>query len=408
MTRASPIAPFLLATLLAAPVLPAAASDAAAVLAERARTLVGADQGVCVETEDGRVLVSQAAARAVHPASVSKLPTTLALLRRLGPDHRFTTRFLATGPLRDGVVDGDLVVEADGDPFFVDENALLVAQALKARGVRRIAGELLLRGPLIFDWSTEGVASRLQRALSGGASEEAWAALRAASGGEIASGSPALAFGAERRAASAGAAPLAIHRSEPLVPLVKALNGYSNNVFHPFAASAGGMEVVEKIARESVPAQMRGEIILSNGAGAGASNRLSPRAAVALLRALAAELARHGLGLADVLPVSGIDSGTLLHRLDGPGERGVIAGKTGTYGDYGASALAGAYRSRERGVVYFAVLNHGVPVPQARERQDAFARALLQELPGEPWPYVRNEAPAFTRAQVQAEQGARP
>ena len=407
MTRACRLVPFMLATLLAAPVLPAAAGDAAAVLAERARTLVGADQGVCVETEDGRVLVSQAAARAVHPASVSKLPTTLALLRRLGPDHRFTTRFLATGPVRDGVVDGDLVVEADGDPFFVDENALLVAQALKARGVRRIAGELLLRGPLILDWSTEGVASRLQRALSGGASEEAWAALRAASGFEAASGPPALAFGAERRAPSVGAAgallPLVLHRSEPLVPLVKALNGYSNNVFHPFAASAGGMEVVEKIARESVPAQMRGEIILSNGAGAGASNRLSPRATVALLRALAAELARHGLGLADVLPVSGIDSGTLLHRLDGPGERGVVAGKTGTYGDYGASALAGAYRSRERGVVYFAVLNHGVPVPQARERQDAFARALLQELPGEPWPYVRNEAPAFTRAQVQAE-----
>jgi D-alanyl-D-alanine carboxypeptidase/D-alanyl-D-alanine-endopeptidase (penicillin-binding protein 4) len=404
MTRVSRLFTALLATLLAAPALPAAAGDAAAVLTERARTLVGADQGVCVETEDGKVLVSQAAARAVHPASVSKLPTTLALLRRLGPDHRFTTRFLATGPLRDGVVDGDLVVEADGDPFFVDENALLVAQALKARGVRRIGGELVLRGPLIFDWSTEAVASRLQRALSGGASEEAWAALRAASGFEAASGPPALAFGAERRAPSAGALlPLALHRSEPLVPLVKALNGYSNNVFHSFAASAGGMDVVEKIARESVPAQMRGEIILSNGAGAGASNRLSPRAAVALLRALAAELARHGLGLADVLPVSGIDSGTLFHRLDGPGERGVIAGKTGTYGDYGASALAGAYRSRERGVVYFAVLNHGVPVPQARERQDAFARSLLQELPGEPWPYVRNEAPAFTRAQVQAE-----
>jgi D-alanyl-D-alanine carboxypeptidase/D-alanyl-D-alanine-endopeptidase (penicillin-binding protein 4) len=352
-------------------------------------------------------MVSQAAARAVHPASVSKLPTTLALLRRLGPDHRFTTRFLAAGAVRDGSLDGDLVVEAEGDPFFVDENALLVAQALEARGVRRVVGALELRGPLIFDWSTEAVASRLQRALSGGASEEAWAALRAASGGEAASGPPALTFGAERRAPSAGASgpllPLVLHRSEPLVPLVKALNGYSNNVFHPFAERAGGMEVVEKIARESVPAPMRGEIILTNGAGAGASNRLSPRAVVALLRALAAELALHGLALADVLPVSGVDSGTLLHRLDGPGERGVVAGKTGTFGDYGASALAGAYRSRERGIVYFAVLNHGIPVPQARERQDAFARALLQELPGEPWPYQRSEAPAFTRAQVETQ-----
>ncbi len=384
--------------------LPAAARDVAAELGAQARTLVGADQGVYVETEAGEVLVSQAAARAVHPASVSKVPTTLALLRRLGPEHRFTTRFLAEGPVREGAIAGDLVVEADGDPFFVDENALLVAQALSGRGVRRVGGELVLRGPLIFDWSADTVAPRLQRALAGGAPEEAWAAVRSARGEAAGSEAPALAFGAVRPAAAEGGlVPLVVHRSEPLVPLVKALNGYSNNVFHPFAARAGGIDVVERIARESVPAPMRGEIILTNGAGAGATNRLSPRAAVALLRALAAELSKHGLGLADVLPVAGVDSGTLQRRLDGPGERGVVAGKTGTYGDYGASALVGAYRSRAQGMIYFAVLNHGVPVPKARERQDAFARALLQELPGEPWPYEPSAAPAFTRAQVQAE-----
>src|SRR5262249_17394448 len=53
---------------------------------------VGADQGVFVEAEDGRVLASVVADRAVHPASVTKVATTLALLERLGPDHRFETR----------------------------------------------------------------------------------------------------------------------------------------------------------------------------------------------------------------------------------------------------------------------------------------------------------------------------
>jgi D-alanyl-D-alanine carboxypeptidase len=60
-------------------------------LAVAARTILGADQGVYIETSSGTVLLAQAASTSVHPASVSKVPTTLALLRKLGPDHRFIT-----------------------------------------------------------------------------------------------------------------------------------------------------------------------------------------------------------------------------------------------------------------------------------------------------------------------------
>ena len=45
------------------------------------------------------------------------------------------------------------------------------------------------------------------------------------------------------------------------------------------------------------------------GAGAGTANRLSPRAAVALLGALMDELARHGDDLTAAIPVSGVDPG---------------------------------------------------------------------------------------------------
>jgi len=47
-----------------------------------------------------------------------------------------------------------------------------------------------------------------------------------------------------------------------------------------------------------------------------------------------------------------------------------VVGKTGTFGDYGASALVGAISTSDQGTVYFAILNHGVPVPEARRRQD--------------------------------------
>ncbi|MBK6740315.1 MAG: D-alanyl-D-alanine carboxypeptidase [Haliea sp.] len=56
-----------------------------------------------------------------------------------------------------------------------------------------------------------------------------------------------------------------------------------------------------------------------------------------------------------------MDEGTLKKRLAGPNGEGLVVAKTGTYGDYGACALTGALRT-QNGPVYFAILNHGVPV----------------------------------------------
>src|SRR5262249_39200416 len=131
----------------------------------------------------------------------------------------------------------------------------------------------------------------------------------------------------------------------------------------------------------------------------GKTNRMSPRAAVALLHALEQELARHGETLADVLPVSGIDPGTLRERL--PEHPRFVVGKTGTFGSVGASALAGVLHTRNHGTVTFAVLNHGVPVPEARRRQDAFVRALIAATDAEPWPYEAPTRPAYLQAIVE-------
>src|SRR5262245_62145082 len=90
----------------------------------------GAGQGVYAQAEDGTVLVAQVDDRAVHPASVTKVATTLAMLERLGPDHRFETRVLAAGDVTDGRLKGDLVVEGGNDPYFVYESAFLVLRRL--------------------------------------------------------------------------------------------------------------------------------------------------------------------------------------------------------------------------------------------------------------------------------------
>jgi len=373
-------------------------------LGSLARSILGANQGVYVESADGSVLVAQADSVPVHPASVSKVPTTLALLHRLGPEYRFITTFAATGPVRDGLIEGDLVADGGGDPYFVDENALLVAQRLNESGVRRVTGVLRVRGALLFNWQADGVAAPLQQALSGNTSVTAWTTVQALS--PALQVPPAVQFAGAAPSAGSGtgdalaARPLVIHRSQPLLSLIKSLNDYSNNIFKPLADAAGGIGSVEGLARQSVPETMRSEIILGDGAGTDPRNRLSPRAAVHLLQALERELAVSGHTLVDVLPVSGIDAGTLHDRLNGPDESGRIVGKTGTFGDYGASALIGAVPTTDRGTVYFAILNHGVPVSEARRRQDRFLRALLARLSTSPWPYQPDLRPAVARAEA--------
>ncbi|MDQ3557577.1 MAG: D-alanyl-D-alanine carboxypeptidase/D-alanyl-D-alanine-endopeptidase, partial [Gemmatimonadota bacterium] len=84
------------------------------------------------------------------PASNVKLLTGAAALETLGPDFRFRTRVAATGPVRDGVLRGDLVVRGGGDPtisgrFHPDPRAVFRAWAdsLASRGVRRITGRIV-------------------------------------------------------------------------------------------------------------------------------------------------------------------------------------------------------------------------------------------------------------------------
>jgi len=387
-------------------------------LAAAARSILGSDQGVYVESTDGTVLVAQAADRPVHPASVSKVPTTLALLRKLGPKHRFVTTFSSSGRILDGTLYGDLSVASDGDPSLVDEDALLVAERLKQLGIQRVAGTLHARSALIFDWQNDSDATLLRRALSGLTPLAAWTAVHGleslnTAGTATSSASPGIRFTTATTQPATSAAgirgtelldekTLVTHRSQPLLSLVKSLNDYSNNIIKSFADAAGGVAAVEAIARSAVPAQMSAEITLGDGAGTDPSNRLSPRVAVKLLRALEGELASTGHTLPDILPVSGVDDGTLRDRLNGVGEAGHVVGKTGTFGDYGASALIGAIPTTDRGTVYFAILNHGVPVPQARLRQDRFVRAMLVRLHSVSWNYQRDPRPAIARAQVLA------
>jgi len=103
------------------------------------------------ELATGVELASLHAGRAQRPASNMKLVTSAAALVLFGPDVEFVTPFEASGPVEGGVLRGDLVVHAAGDPLCrpdgdarVEGRLFEVARAIAARGVRRVEGDVVL------------------------------------------------------------------------------------------------------------------------------------------------------------------------------------------------------------------------------------------------------------------------
>ncbi|MEM9198027.1 MAG: D-alanyl-D-alanine carboxypeptidase/D-alanyl-D-alanine-endopeptidase [Pseudomonadota bacterium] len=96
-----------------------------------------------MDLETGRMLETEAAEQPFLPASVTKIPTALYALETLGPSHRFVTTLIATGPIRGGVLEGDLILRGGGDPTLDSDGlAELVGQARRA-GIQRVAGRFL-------------------------------------------------------------------------------------------------------------------------------------------------------------------------------------------------------------------------------------------------------------------------
>ena len=106
-----------------------------------------------VDATSGDTLYSHNAGKLFMPASNMKLLTGSTALLRLGPDFRYRTPILARGELREGVLEGDLLVVGRGDPTISDHmrgdamRALAeVADSLSAHGVQRITGRVIAAG----------------------------------------------------------------------------------------------------------------------------------------------------------------------------------------------------------------------------------------------------------------------
>jgi D-alanyl-D-alanine carboxypeptidase/D-alanyl-D-alanine-endopeptidase (penicillin-binding protein 4) len=84
------------------------------------------------------------ATRALNPASLFKLATTVAALDLLGPGFTWITPVWLNGRVHDGVLEGDLVLKGSGDPKLVPERLWLLLRRVQQMGVREIRGDIVL------------------------------------------------------------------------------------------------------------------------------------------------------------------------------------------------------------------------------------------------------------------------
>ncbi|WP_414618965.1 D-alanyl-D-alanine carboxypeptidase [Calothrix sp. CCY 0018] len=311
-------------------------------------------------------------------ASLTKIATSLAALNKWGYDHKFETLISATGPVKNGVLEGNLVVNASGDPLFVWEEAITIGNTLNKMGIKRVNGNLIVVGKFAMNFQRNPTLAgqALKRALN----FATWDRGIASQYSRMPKGTPKpqvpiTGIVEVKDKIEISQTELIRHRSLPITQLINEMNVFSNNeMAEMLAESVGGASVVQSIAAKlaRVPQE---EIQLINGSGLGQENRISPRAATAMLMAIQRLVTPHNLTVADLFPTSGLDHRGTTYARRIPKN---TAFKTGTLRD--VSALAGVMPTKDRGLVWFAVINKGVYVPGFRSEQDKLLQKTLKEL----------------------------
>ena len=322
------------------------------------------------------------------PASVEKLYTTVALLRKFKPSFRLHTTVLGSGHLDGGGTwHGNLYLRGEGDPTFGDggfnhvyelgygpTTAQLVAQ-LSDRGITRVTGQVIADESL-FDLRRGGMLTGLAPDIPDfGGQMSALVYDHGATDGKV---SPALfavrQFTAAMRAAhiTATAAPytdkpphhahkLASAHSPTLKVLIDLMNFRSDDLFAELltkqlgarfgrtgSISSGAKVVTHQIARYGIHPG------ILDGSGLSRDDRSSPAQVLMLLRRVWHTPIGHVL--LPSLPVVGVN-GTTRRIGVGTAAQGHCIGKTGTL-NY-VTNLAGYCQAKNGHMLAFALFIDG-------------------------------------------------
>ncbi|MBI4854268.1 MAG: D-alanyl-D-alanine carboxypeptidase [Acidobacteria bacterium] len=355
----------------------------------RARKVFVPVNGILFQTLKGDVLLEQNSEQYFNPASVMKIATSLTALEQLGYNYRFNTDIYITGKLDpEGNLQGDLIIAGGGDPAIFSENIFLIVDSLSSLGIKTIIGDLIITAPfyLNFDYSPQRSALQIKSIFSGNhwtkPLEEAWLQYTQKQPDRIFSGLEIL---GQARAISSENLPeekqlLLTYQSRTLVDILKIQNDYSSNFMaEVIGRHIGGTQAIKNFLVEKVGIEPD-DVRVSSASGLG-ENRITPNAALRLLRSFYESANRHGRRLDDLLPAAGVDEGTLDERFTESDLRGSVVAKTGTLLRQRVSALVGVAYTKEKGPIFFALLDRD-DVTRARRHQDQVVKDMIYQYGG--------------------------
>ncbi|NJR40761.1 MAG: hypothetical protein HC781_20410 [Leptolyngbyaceae cyanobacterium CSU_1_4] len=256
------------------------------------------------------------------------------------------------------------------------EEAVALGNALNQAGIKRVAGNLLIAGNFAMNYEVNpSIAGNLLRQ---GLDAGLWQGEARAQFEQMPGGTPRpqvkIDGGVRFIQTLPPSKPIVRHQSMQLVSLLKAMNIYSNNIMSEMMADLlGGAPAVARKAAEvaQVPPI---EMTLENGSGLGTNNQISPRAVTQMMLTIQGYLQDKQLNVGNLFPVMGRDVGTLKGR--SIPVHAVV--KTGTLNE--VSALAGVVPTRDRGLVWFTIINNGAgELGIFHNQQDVLLQRLQQK-----------------------------
>jgi D-alanyl-D-alanine carboxypeptidase/D-alanyl-D-alanine-endopeptidase (penicillin-binding protein 4) len=337
-------------------------------------------EGTLFVDRDGKAVSSSKFDQALfNPASNTKIATSWAILAKLGPEHIFQTQVLTNGTVKDGVLKGDLFVSGQ-DVRFGNSEAQQLAKILNEQGIKVVGGNLVVTAGFSMNKNTDPDAeSDLATGMDAGNlllkqidPSFPKAAAPDAKGphvqirGQLVVNDPPT-----------GATLIVTHFSPPLKDLLKIMLSLSDNdMAEHFGAMIGGPQALTDLVVKQLGVAP-GEVKFASTSGLFV-NRISPRAMMTVLKALRDEAAKSKLSLSDLMPVAGIDVGTLANRFKTGGFAGSVIGKTGTLPETndGASALSGEAHAKG-GVYTFVIFELHGSISTFRGRQDTLVQQFV-------------------------------